>query len=1054
MTKKINETFGAEKGKNFQKNQFLNTKLLRMRFKKLGLMIASFFCLMSCFAISLQAQTRIGVIGGNAQRYLVNKKVGFEQLNKDDLHDISKLRKYSVLIYNAGRPNAEQLTTIREYVSKGGILYWSYPWKSDIAGAINATGGRSPGSCFKVKAEKSHPLTTGLETEKWISIEHPFNFLLPNYAVTHVLSAQEKDCEVLLSVEIAKVKKDESENPIYIPTGESKTYPWLTVYPYGEGMVITGLHGMFRYEVNVQGHNKSVKVIDKLLMNLVSFLKEKASEKVANLNITSAKLFMEMNDCNKGYPKPVFLNGIEIGKIPDFRTGWSEPTAIEIPVTALHAIATKNTIQIHNPDKDPFKLRNLYLEVVDKKGEVFRSDIFTDVLCSFQSGWVHCEGMRAAYNGAPLPIFTLTLPTEKLGNIPAPKFKYDDGLTDFAKKVPVDWPGLEKATIGRNAKSTSCWMTRKDFLDFPKETLAKKLKSFNAKEIATFANNQELGKLGSKEGLEKIAWLRQQGFVVRIAFSRIRSSTSLLPGTEGYNAFFEIVKFWAPKVDIIGCDEWFLSPALMATEGGTVSHFTPKLLEAFCQYADISTEDALWVFKGKNRYSNSNDPRVLKAWEFCSKIQNGIMSEFVSVAKKSNPEVTTWVSYITNNWNKLATSIDSSVSEFDEILDCQTYWYGRYSDDPLNAAKISNAIGLGKIYQSEYPNKYVWMGFGPGYAGGKPRSSESTKWWKHNSHYDNSPEEVVPYLATLCASSDGVFVWPTFNGNAPGHGSDDDFADVFRLVSNLVPRVKDYVKSDIAYYYEPAATWNTVRGGDAWFTKREGARVSIGYLQQFCDVNVTKDVNKYQNVIISGNLLPNVLDYKKQNLYFMYRPEYAEDGKKLTPAQVAKLGIKAFSYVPTNYYQLTGDIQMNKLLGYSPGAIEGADKVLRTLNVDKKEYVVGAQNLKGNIRINSFLPPYTRQDVMRKILKEDLGHFKWIKRDCLQINGKKDIVAVTFREAKTAVVDFGSDVSHKKVKIVIFNGKDGVTRNEIISYTRGMTIELPPLNVLVATGVE
>ncbi|NLP24789.1 MAG: hypothetical protein GX382_09775, partial [Syntrophomonadaceae bacterium] len=121
-----------------------------MKFKKLSLTIVVFICLMSCFVVSLQAETKIGVIGRYAQIYLANKKVDFDQLNKEELLDIGKMGKYWALIYDAGRPNAEQLTAIREYVSNGGILYWSYPWKSDIAGAINATRGRSPGSCFKV----------------------------------------------------------------------------------------------------------------------------------------------------------------------------------------------------------------------------------------------------------------------------------------------------------------------------------------------------------------------------------------------------------------------------------------------------------------------------------------------------------------------------------------------------------------------------------------------------------------------------------------------------------------------------------------------------------------------------------------------------------------------------------------------------------------------------------------------------------------------------------------------------------------------------------------
>jgi hypothetical protein len=221
---------------------------------------------------------------------------------------------------------------------------------------------------------------------------------------------------------------------------------------------------------------------------------------------------------------------------------------------------------------------------------------------------------------------------------------------------------------------------------------------------------------------------------------------------------------------------------------------------------------------------------------------------------------------------------------------------------------------------------------------------------------------------------------------------------------------------------------------------------------------VTKDTKKYENVAVSGILLPESLDYEKQKLYFMYSPEYSRTGQKVSSSKLETLGLNGFGRIPTAYYSLKGDVQAERTLGIYTKAIEGPEKVLRTLETTKNgksvSYVVGSQNKRGNIRVNSFFPPYTRQNVMRRILREDLEYFKWAKRDCPQVNGVKNIVAVAFKEPRTAVIDFGEDVSYDKVKIVVFNGKDGVTRNEILSYERGMKIELPALNVLVAKGED
>lgn len=1020
------------------------------------------FCQLSAAAILFigcvagVSAAEIGVAGKFAQSYLKFRNVEFDALEPGQLN-AENLKNYKALIWADQRPDSVQFSVLRDYVDGGGILYWGFPWKKDLAGAVCASGGYSPGGCVKVKAESEHPLTAGFKVGEWVEITHPVPKNIAGYSPTHGLQAEFPQCKVLFSVAVAKPDGKGG----FIHDGEPKEYPWLTVFQYGRGTVITGFSGMFRYADNLEGYRKPSPELQRLLANLIGFLTAggdtvsgavKPGSAPGKASVASARLSFEMDDCNPGQHKPVLLNGVEIGEIPSRYGRWL-PAEMVIPADKLHAVATVNTIAILNPDQDPFKVRNFQLQVTDKSGNLVSSDRYEGVVCSSTRVWSLAEGAMPAYNGAPLPLFSLTLPLEPLGFIPQPTL---EALPLFKLRQSVigrHYPGLAEAAINRPATDTSCWIASGEFLARSVDEIADKLKIFHAGEVAIFAGN----KLDEPEQLDKIAALRKRGIAVRLAFGKPRPAAALLPGTDGYAKFFEQVNFWAPKVDIIGLDEWFFSPQLMATQGGQITNFTPELLDAFAEYAGISAKDALWVFEGKNKHLD--DPRSRKAWEFCDKLQNDIAREFVRAARKANPEVKTWVSYIGHNWNMLVTSMDSAIGEFDEILDCQTYWYGRYADQPLNAAKITNPIGLGKIYEREYPGKRTWLGFGPAYAGGQPTGNDTAddkdknRIWNHVSRYGNTPEEVLPYLALLYASGDGVFLFTAFNGNAPGDGSDNDFADVFRLASQLVPRIRDYVKSDIACCYDPRGAWESVRQGSNWFTIREGERISIGYLQQFCDVDVTSELDGYNNIAAAGTFLPELRNLEGKKLYLMYRPEYGRNGEKLDFKQAIGMDIEGFAGIPTGFYRLTGDVCSDRVMSYTGAALAKAENPLRKLSGDGREYIIGARNKAGNIRVNTFMPAYTWQNVMREVLRSDLAALGWLKRDCPQINGKKDIVAVAFREARKAVLDFGGGAPVTKVRILIFNGKDGITRNEVVDYKQGMEVELPPLNVLVASGI-
>lgn len=788
------------------------------------------------------------------------------------------------------------------------------------------------------------------------------------------------------------------------------------------------------------------------LISLI-FLAGCATRSITDTEAVSAKLVMDVNHSSDPAisPKEIYINGELAGYVPANPEKWGDIKEIAIPEKAFKNLATENAIQITNKAGDTFKIRNIYLEVVTKNGQIVKSGMEKSIFSSQKHGWGAAEGKMAEYCGAPLPVFTLELPTDVLGFIKQPEFRYETVKEN--DNPPKEWKGLEEAALSKTSRGkTSGWLVYSDLAKLPKEEILKKLEKFNA---CDFASIISLKATEDKEFLEKIRWLRAKGYTFTCAFSKIPSD-GWLPGSEKYKNFFDTVAFWAKESDCIIVDEWWFSPALLQTEGGTRTVITNEFKDALKKFSGMNDEDMKWAFK--NPYSD--DQRALKAWEFCSKTGNDFMRNFVRTAKAANPKVKTSISYITHNWNTLVAGLDSCIKEFDEILNCQTYWYGRHSFDPLDAPKITNAIGVGKLFQSEYPDKFSWLGFGPRWTGHSSEKNESNKFWEHFSNCGNTPEEIVPYLATLYASGDGVFIFVIFNGCAPGNGADDDYADVIRLVSQLVPHVKDYVKGDVAYYYDPETTFEMVRtkAAAADYARREGDIVSIGYLQQYFDVDVTKDVSGYRNIVASGLLYPSFMDdVKDKKVYLMYNPIYKREGGKTVPAPLENLGIKGTEMIKAGYYRIDGDVSIEKAMLYGTYFQSDPVKPLRTassLENNGKTYCIGAENAAGNVRINGLCPYYTAQSVMKTVLKRDFQEFGWIKRDCPQINGKKDIVAVALREPRKAVLDFGAGISYDKVRIVIFNGKDGVVRKEIVDYKRGMEIDLPPLNVLTASGIK
>jgi hypothetical protein len=777
--------------------------------------------------------------------------------------------------------------------------------------------------------------------------------------------------------------------------------------------------------------------------------------------------------------KEIFINGKKIGEVPLNEGAGFQEKAIEISEEALHAIATVNIINIENKPlnskrpkfKDLFTLKNMFLEIRNDNGDMVRTNIEKGPFLSFKTGFIESKN-EYAYLGAPLPEIRLILPTEKLGYIKQPLFENRIGeeYKDNSRKI---W-NLDKIDIPRT-KRTMCFCRVHEFAFHSDKYLLEMLKRYNSDILMISFSEKYL-----KDQKEKLKYLRKHGIKINLLCSSalLKDPYNRLPESDKYKDFFKIFAEWVPLVDIVGLDEWFLSPAMLKTDGGYITEITEKFINAFAKYSGYSVKDSKWAFENHT----SNDPRSLKAWEFCAKVQNDFAREFVCVAKRANPQIKTWISYITKNWNKHVTCMDEAVKGFDQLLQCQTYWYGRASEDSLNSSLVTAPIGMGKIFKAEYPDKFLWMGIDPFYTGGKKIAVDKNSWG--HKHYSNTIEEVVPYLALLYAASNGVYIQNFEGKQLLGYKARDKkheylenlgvkgfyvekFADAVNLVSNIVPYIKSYRKSDIAYYYDPDADFEIVRRVDKYIASRETNETAIGLLEEFCNVDVTKDIKKYQNVIYAGKLLPSKFNYKDQNIYLMYAPEYDEKGDKIPETELSKkLNIKGFTIMGKNFFlgkdYENGNKDKIQIKTLFPN-IFASGMIIKdaSYSIRKASYVgasanfsVGARNKSGNILLNSMWPSFIRQDIARKIIKKDLDYFGWTRRDCPQVNGVYKIVAVAFRDLRVAVIDFGKEASFTNIKLIMFNGREGVIRNEILKYERGMKIEIPPLNVIVVEGIK
>jgi len=797
----------------------------------------------------------------------------------------------------------------------------------------------------------------------------------------------------------------------------------------------------------------------------------------AATSLKSARLcFLVKNSTLPG--KEIFINGKKIGEVPLKNNSENfQNVVIEIPQNAISAITTVNIVNIESSSvKDMFSVKNIFLEIEDSDNTLIKSDIAEGPFNSFQTGVIRLSNDNElyTYNGTLRIKIRLLLPNDKIGYRKQPIFEHrtDRLYRDSSRKK---WGGLTEQSAPAR---TICYYRMTDFNVISNEYIQDMLERYNSNMLQIHYEDFSLDHDILKS---KAEYLHKHGIKIRLMFHGGRyKSYQHLPESIEYKKFFTTLYDLAQIVDAVGMDEWWFSREPLLSED--------KFLIAFEKWSGYSSDDALWAF---NNYT-SDDTRALKAWDFSYKIKNDFAKEFVRTAKKANPQIKTWISYVTRNWNRNITSIDSAINSFDEIFECQTLWYGRVAQDSLNSPLITAPMGIGKILKTEYSDKFLWTVVDPIYVGGQYNAAPTS--WSLSRYYNNTIEEIVPYLALLYAISNGVVI-QNFEGrqlyrtqnlfrNSPYNNKSktqkenqritqeilqagvdgsfiDQFADAVALVSKVVPHIDSYRKSDIAYYYDPDADWEIVRKGNHRIASRQTNEIALGLIQEFCDVDVTKNVRGYKNVIYAGQLLPSEFDYANQNIYLMYAPEYDENGNKLTEKDLlSKLNIKGFD---ESFGNVDDDATENKNIfkfsdiedSITGKNIKGANfpiRIARSRNNPEKSYVVTAGSEAGNIRVNSLWPSFMRQNTARTIIKQDLDYFGWTKRDCPQVNGIDKMVAVAFREPRTAVIDFGRDVSFANVKIIMFNGREGVIRNEILQYKRGMKIEIPPLNVLVAEG--
>jgi hypothetical protein len=107
----------------------------------------------------------------------------------------------------------------------------------------------------------------------------------------------------------------------------------------------------------------------------------------------------------------VTINGIALGDLPLSKGDqWTEQTQLTLTEEAIQAMIAGNRLQIANPQRDCFKLRNVYMEFTLIDGRKASSYLVTTVHCS-AANWLHNEGAGVAIGeqisiNLPLPVAT------------------------------------------------------------------------------------------------------------------------------------------------------------------------------------------------------------------------------------------------------------------------------------------------------------------------------------------------------------------------------------------------------------------------------------------------------------------------------------------------------------------------------------------------------------------------------------------------------------------------------------------------------------------------
>ena len=632
-------------------------------------------------------------------------------------------------------------------------------------------------------------------------------------------------------------------------------------------------------------------------------------------------------------------------------------------------------------------------------------------------------------------------------------------VTETVAPRPLrDWPGLANVEIPDTRDRTIAFIGEAEFLASSPETIIERCQQFNVGILFFFSGKNLLDNPGTVDAtikpeiIERMDALRAGGLKLGVAFGRTtpaevavwcQDATGKISNRwpswldKDFRAYcLHLSRLWAPHADYIGPDEWGFTPKSWSFDELSVAAFKQ-------QYAH--TDAHIETIKADTRA-----PTKLCEdwWHFMVDVQDDLLIAMADASKEANPRVKTAISYITHERNWSGKGARRAPGHYDCLYDCQFYWYGRWADRPMNAALATKAIGWAKNLREEYPDKEIWAGWAPGYTGG--RGDKPTQWWNHVSHYGNTPEEFFPYLASLYAAADRVFVFVIFNGQGPGAGSDLDFRAVSQLASKAVPTVRNFKPGKVAYYWNPEQSrnvWRTV--GRPW-AAQEGPVVPLGVLSEFADIDITGDLSDYENVVVCGYHRPpdESVGYDRRRVLAWFAPEHDGAGGIADP--LAAGAYSGLGVLPVGEYRIEGDVTTGPHLLYSARLIEDAAKPLRWVEVEGERRVICARSEDGRLLLDTTNPWYLRQDAARQLIKCDLEHFGWATRDCPQFVGTDRVVAFSLIDPRTAVVELPRPEGGR-VRLVVMDAEAGVRSDELMAWRARIEVALPPHSVLIAT---